>query len=65
VQLIADGDKAVMASSHVTLPLTASVLEILEGLAVRAKKTESDFVFPARGKPEQSYTGLFEGQARA
>ena len=45
-----------------TVPLTATVLEILEGLARRAKKTDSDFVFPARGKPEQSYTGYSKGK---
>ena len=45
-----------------TVPLTAAVLEILEGLAPRAKTSKSPFVFPARGKPEQAYTGYSKGK---
>jgi integrase len=45
-----------------TVPLTPAVLEILEGLAPAAKKGKSEFVFPARGKPEQSYTGYSKGK---
>jgi integrase len=45
-----------------TVPLTATMLEILEGLVPRAKKAKSEFVFPARGKPEQSYTGYSKGK---
>jgi integrase len=45
-----------------TLPLTTAVLEILERLAPRARKTNSEYVFPARGKPEQPYTGYSKGK---
>ena len=55
------GSRTKNAQRH-TVPLTPAVLEILEGLAPRAKKTKSDFVFPARGKPEQSYTGYSKGK---
>jgi integrase len=55
------GARTKNAQRH-TVPLTPAVLEILEGLARRAKKTESEFVFPARGKPEQSYTGYSKGK---
>lgn len=45
-----------------TLPLTTAVIEILEELAPKAKKTDSNFVFPARGKPQQPYTGYSKGK---
>ena len=45
-----------------TVPLTPAMLEILEGLAPKAKKAKSEFVFPAQGKPEQSYTGYSKGK---
>ena len=55
------GPRTKNAQRH-TVPLTPAVLEILEGLAPIAKKTKSEFVFPARGKPEQSYTGYSKGK---
>jgi integrase len=55
------GPRTKNAQRH-TVPLTPAVLEILEGLAPIAKKTNSEYVFPARGKPEQSYTGYSKGK---
>jgi integrase len=45
-----------------TVPLTATTLEILEQVAPRLRTTKSAFVFPARGMPEQSYTGYSKGK---
>ena len=45
-----------------TVPLTPTALEILEQIAPRAARTKSPFVFPARGMPDQSYTGYSKGK---
>lgn len=51
------GERTKNGKSH-AVPLTAAVLAMLSGIA----KTKSPYVFPARGKPDQPYSGYSKGK---
>lgn len=51
------GERTKNGKSH-AVPLTASALKVLAAIP----RTKSPYVFPARGKPEQPYSGYSKGK---